>query len=341
MPFKAATVVYDQAGGVGLKARNMNPSLSSTFKQAALATSLFGGLAFPPRTQAASPTHGVIVSPEEHQRLSPYLAQLPPRQITPALVRSLIEQGCMSTNTEGVVLSRHHLLFVSWDERGILLDKSIARSPRASHTAVIALGSDVEGHRDPAGGLSYILKQRVTVISFLPSSERAIRERVRIDIRTLTDSHGTPGVNWQGLDFLFHPNAYLGGTPITTSVSNGISVPPQAYWAVVRRAAELDRQRKPYHVLSSCGLREGTENCIPGVAGVFRHLPGAAEAPFTGPLRGQEATDVVARALLEAAGVPPTEHGCYESGHHAWMVEEFFRSTPSAQSGIRRYILRK
>jgi hypothetical protein len=164
---------------------------------------------------------------------------------------------------------------------------------------------------------------------------------VRIDLFTLTDPNGEHGVTWQGLDFLFKPNKYLGGTPMTVSVSNAIPVADTAYWAVVRRAEELDHQGKPYHVLSSCGLRKGTENCITGVAGIMNHIPGAPAAPATGPLRGQEATDLLARAIVEAAGTPCNHHGRYEAAQDAWILGEFVRATSSAQSGIRWYTLHK
>lgn len=328
-------------------------NISTSLRHATLVTSLLGGLTvpsrsvvsqeapLPPRPAPVAPHDVDTMSPAERTRLSPYLAELPPKQLRAPFAQTLIDKQYMSPTRTGIALSRHHLFFVSWDERGILLDKSVLRSPRASHSAVIALASKVEASENTDGEVTHHLKQKVTVISFLPSSAQRIREKVRIDPFTLMDPIGTHGQNWQGLDFLLRPNAYLGGTPITTSVSHPIPVSETAYWAVVRRAEELDRQRKPYHVLASSGLREGTENCITGVAGVVAHLPNAPEPPFTGSLRGQEATDVLARVILEAAKVPTDGHGRYETGHDIWMAHEFLRATPSAQSGIRWYTLRK
>jgi len=246
----------------------------------------------------------------------------------------------MRKSEHGVVLDKHHLIFASWDERGLVFDKSILRSPRASHSAAVALRTTVTASTDASGETKHHLTQQVTVVSFLPSSAQAIRDNVRIDLYTLTDPNGDHGVTWQGLDFLFKPNKYLGGTPITVSVSNAIPVSDTAYWAVVRRAEELDRQRKPYHVLSSFGLRQGTENCITGVAGIMHHIPGAPAAPATGPLRGQEATDLLARAIVEAAGTSPNDYGRYEAAQDSWVLREFVRVTPSAQSEIRWYTLR-
>ena len=77
------------------------------------------------------------------------------------------------------------------------------------------------------------------------------------------------------------------------------------------------------------------------VWGFVAHLPNTPEPPLTSPLRGQEATDMLAHAILEAARVPTDGHGRYERGHHIWMAQELLRATPSAQSGIRWYILRK
>ena len=325
-------------------------TISWTFKQAALVTSLLGGLTLPERSLFSQETNRAVPAtphaaegptPRELKRLFPYLAALPQRALLPSFARSLIENGTMSPATQGTVLSRYHLFFVSWDERGLLLEKSVLRSPRASHSAVIALRTNVHASTSLSGDVTHTLNQNVTLISFLPSSAQGIHDKVRINLFTITDPNGTHGVNWQGIDFLLHPNAYLGGTPMTTSVSHPVAIAATTYWGIVRRAEELDRQRKPYHVLSSSGLREGSENCITGVAGVLAHLPNAPQPPFTGPLRGQEATDMVARAILEAAKVPTDDHGHYESAHDEWTVHEFLRATPSAQSGIRWYALRK
>jgi hypothetical protein len=315
-------------------------------RHAALATSLLSGTCL--RSQELPghhrPQHAATIShtsQRDLERLSPYIAPLHPREISPEFAQHLISHHGMSAHRSGVVLDAFHLIFVSWDERGIVFDKSVFQSPRSSHSAVIALRTTITASGDSAERVAHRLQQRTTLISFLPSSARAIRERVRVDLSTIADLHGAPGTNWQGLNFLFNPNAYLGGQPILVSASNAVPVPESTYWATVRRAAELDRQGKPYHVLSSAGLRRGTENCITGVGGIVSHLPGAQETPFTGPLRGQAATDLLASAILEASGVHPHDNRHYEAAQDVWILREFVDAVPEARSGIRWYILRK
>jgi hypothetical protein len=331
----------------------MTLSLSNQLRHATIVGSLLTGTAFPSREARSEepplrqtspavpkfPAGHAAFRAQEGKRLAPYIALLPDRILTPQFAQALISKNEMRNSLQGVVLDKHHLIFVSWDERGLVFDKSIFRSPRASHSAAVALRTIVTASSSPSGDTSHHLTQHVTVVSFLPSSAQAIRDKVRIDLFTLTDPNGAHGVTWQGLDFLFNPNKYLGGIPITVSASNAIPVSDTVYWAVVRRAEELDRQRKPYHVLSSFGLRRGTENCITGVAGIMNHIPRAPAAPATGPLRGQEATDLLARAIVEAAGTSPNHLGRYEAAQDAWILREFVRITPSAQSGIRWYTL--
>jgi hypothetical protein len=320
--------------------------ISSNLRQAALATSLLSGgclhlQELPGHHRPQHAAHVGGISPHDRESLAPYIAPLPYQELSPHFARHLISDHGMSATTSGVALDEYHLIFVSWDERGIVLEKSLFQSPRSSHSAVIALRTTVEASQDSAEKVTHRLQQRTTVISFLPSSARAIRERVRVDLSTLTDPHGTSGANWQGLSFLFKPNAYLGGQPVLVSASNAIPVPESTYWATVKRAAELDHQGKPYHVLSSTELRNGTENCITGVGGIMSHLPGAQEAPFTGPLRGQAATDLLASAILEASGVHPHDNRHYEVAQDMWILREFVGAVPEAQSGIRWYTLKK
>lgn len=324
----------------------MSSRLSTNLGQVALATSLVSGTCLrsqelPARHRPQHAENLGEVSRLDSERLAPYIRPLPARELSSDFARHLISHHGMSATRSGVALDRYHLIFVSWDERGIILDKSVFQSPRSSHSAVIALRTTVVASQGPADKAVHQLQQTTTVISFLPASARAIRERVRVDLLTLTDPHGSPGTNWQGLSFLFNPNAYLGGQPIIVSASNAIPVPESAYWATVRRAAELDRQGKPYHVLSSTGLRGGTENCITGVGGVMSHLPGAHEAPFTGPLRGQAATDLLAVAILEASGVRPDDSHHYDTAQDMWILREFISAAPEARSEIRWYILKK
>lgn len=98
-------------------------------------------------------------------------------------------------------------------------------------------------------------------------------------------------------------------------------------------------KEKPHHVLSSTGVRGGTENCITAVAGVMSHTPWAQEPPFTGPHRGQAATDRLATAILEASGVAPNEEHRYEAPQDTWVVHALIRATPAPQSGIHWYTL--
>lgn len=319
---------------------------SNNLRQVALATSLAGGASlhsqeFSGKHRPQHADNGSVTSQSERERLSPYIATLPQHELSPHLARHLISQHELSPTRAGVALNTFHLIFVSWGERGIVLERSLFQSPRSSHSAVIALRTTVEASQVSTGKTHHTLTQRVSVISFLPSSTAAIRERVRVDLLTLADSHGCEGVNWQGLRFLFKPNEYLGGNSIVVSASNAIPIPEDTYWSTVRRAAELDYQGKPYHVLSSAGLRRGTENCITAVAGVISHMPVTQGPPFTGPLRGQAATDLLATAILEASGVAPDNDGHYEAAQHAWVLQEFVRAVPAAQSGIHWYTLKK
>ena len=320
--------------------------LSNNLRQAALATSLMNGTMlfsqeFSAKHRPQHAQNSSAISELDRKRLSPYISLISPQQLSPHFAQHLISQHEMSPTSSGIALDKYHLIFVSWDEQGLVLDKSIRKAPRSSHSAVIALRTVVEASQDSAGQVSHQLQQRSTAISFLPSSARAIRERVRVDLSTLTDFQGSPGTNWQGLSFLFKPNAYLGGPPIVVSASNAIPVPESTYWGVVRRAAELDYQGKPYHVLSSTGFRSGAENCITGVAGILSHLPNSQEPPFTGPLRGQAATDLLATAILEASGVRPNDNHHYEAAQDLWILRELVRATPEAQSGIRWYTLKR
>lgn len=320
--------------------------LSNNIRQVALASSLVSGASlhsqeFPASHRPQHAENGGVIPEADRKRLSPYIAPLPPRELPHTLAHHLISRNEMSPTLSGVALDKHHLVFVSWDEKGLLFDKSVFHSPRSSHSAVIALRTTVEASQDPSGHVAHTVRQWVSVISFLPSSTQAIQERVRVNLSTIADLHGSRGVNWQGLDFLFKPNDYLGGAPITVSASNAIPIPESTYWAAVRRAAELDYQGKPYHVLSSIGLRRGTENCITAVAGIMGHMPDTQGTPFTGPLRGQAATDLLATAILEASGVTPDDNHHYEAAQDVWILREFIRSTPGAQSGIRWYALKR
>lgn len=327
---------------------------TSMLKQAALAGPLLWGSSLP--TPLASSRQGTealttpcaheanapspqLFSPREAKLVAPYLAQLPVKALHPHFAHYLVRSGQMKADTEGVVLDQKHLIPVSWDERGIIFHKSIFRSPRYSHSAFLALHTTVEVSGAESGAPQYILRQRVTVISFLPSSAEAIASHVRIDVKALASTEGVKGTNWQGLDFLFAPQRYLSSPPISVSAALPIPISNALYRAIVLQAVTLDAQGKPYHVLSSLNQTPNTENCITGCAGVLKYLPGELCAPATGPLRGQEATDFLTRAILAADGNTPSRNGRYDTPHTGWILREVLNSVPAARSGVTWYAL--
>ena len=271
--------------------------------------------------------------------MAPYLAQLPPKKLHPHLIRYLVNTGQMKPDATGVVLDQKHLIPISWDERGLIFHKSVFRSPRSSHTSFLALHTTVETTGDDSATPQHILRQRVTVISFLPSSAETIASHVRIDIKALASDEGVKGCNWQGLDFLFAPNRYLASAPISVSAALPIPISNALYRAVVLQAYTLDNQGKPYHVLSSLNQSSSTENCITGCAGVLKYLPGELRVPSTGPLRGQEATDFVTKVILAADGHTPQRNGRYDEPQGSWILREVLSAVPAARTGVRWYAL--
>lgn len=327
---------------------------TSMLKQAALTGPLLWGASIPAaneKTKATPPpvatlcvhdsqtTPPSVFSPREQSLVAPYLAELPAKVLHPLFARHLVESGQMKAAAEGVVFDQKHIIPVSWDEQGILFQKSVFRSPRSSHTALIALHTTVESDERNPTAPRHIVRQRVTVISFLPASSDTIASHVRVDIKAVASGEGVPGCNWQGLDFLFTPNRYLSATPIAVSAALPIPITNALYRAVVLQAYTLDHQGKSYHVLSSVNRSQSTENCITGCAGVLKYLGGDRCAPFTGPLRGQEATDFLTRAILAADGASPSRNGRYDNPQGGWILREVLNSVPAARTGVTWYAL--
>ena len=293
----------------------------------------------PPRTFPGETS--ALFSERELSLLSPYLQHLPTRMLAPELTKNLILAGKMTPERSGVVLDQKHLMFVSWDAQGVVFQKSVFRQPSKSHSGVVALRTKVIASSSDSGELTHSLHQIATVISFLPTSVDAINDNVRVEPQTLIDRRGVNGCNWQGLDFLFKPNNFLPGPSIAVSASRIIPVNDLVYQAAVRRAFVLDNQGRPYHVLSSVSPNQNTENCITAVAGILDHIPGASRLFSTGPLRGQEATDYVARHILAASGVLPNDRGLYDTPQDNWLVGEFLHALPSARTGVLWYSLQR
>jgi hypothetical protein len=293
----------------------------------------------PPRTCA--PEDRAPFTEHELALFSPYLHHLPARALPPELTKGLILEGKMSAHRDGIVLDQKHLIFVSWDAQGVLFQKSALRQPSKSHTGVVALRTKVIASTSASGELAHTVQQISTLISFLPTSVDGIQHHVRVDPHTWLDRRGVRGCNWQGLDFLFKPNNYLPDASIAVSASRLIPVSTQVYQATIRRAFALGHQGKPYHVLSSATPNQDTENCITGVAGILDEIPGARRLHSTGPLRGQEATDYVARYIVAADGLQPNSRGYYDAPQDNWIMREFLRAVPSARTGILWYSLHR
>jgi hypothetical protein len=56
-----------------------------------------------------------------------------------------------------------------------------------------------------------------------------------------------------------------------------------------------------------------------------------------GPLRGQEATDYVARFILAGDGIAPNQAGYYDAPQDHWALTEFMAAVPSTRSDITWY----
>jgi hypothetical protein len=272
---------------------------------------------------------------------APYVSALPSTQLSPDIAQRLIEQGRMSTNTSGVVLDQKHFVFVSWDAQGIFFNKSLFREPSRSHSGLLALRTLVTASLSTSGQLTHSLHQSTSVISFLPDSVDAMLCHVRVDGKAFLNREGVKGCNWQGLDFLFNPNRYIPSSPMQVSATRLIPVSNELYEAAIRQAALLDAQGKNYHVLSSARPQRDTENCISAITGLLDQLPRARRPLSTGPLRGQEATDYVARLIMSCNSASSNQSAVYEAPHDNWIIQAFLAAVPPARSNVQWYSLPK
>jgi hypothetical protein len=315
-------------------------------------SALLGAALSMPHAEAQEPTFPPASPPTEpltrrqgpglpDLNVGPYLCELQSRPLSPDISRMLIEQGLMSTNTSGIVLDQKHFIFVSWDAQGVLFNKSAFREPCRSHSGLLALRTSVTASLSKSGQLSHSLRQTTSVISFLPDSVDAMLSHVRVDGKAFLNRDGVKGCNWQGLDFLFKPNKFILNSPMQVSATRLIPVSDKLYEAAIRQAALLDAQGKNYHVLSSARPQRDTENCITAIAGVLDQLPGTQRPLSTGPLRGQEATDYVARIILSSTRTSPSTSSVFEAPQDNWIIHEFLSSVPSARSDVQWYLLRR
>jgi len=278
-----------------------------------------------------APDEGTLASVETN----PYLKELRTSTLHPKVVQSLVDFGCMKGGNQGIVLDQKHAMFVSWDAQGVLFNKSIFREPCRSHSALVAVRTEVTATPSPSGEIVHTSRQFSTVISFLPDSVDAIMSHVRVDAKALAQRDGVRGRNWQGLEFLFAPNNYLPSAPISVSATRLIPISDELYSAVIRQAALVDSGGRNYHVLSSALPNGRTENCISAISGTLDQIPGGRRPFSTGPLRGQEATDYLAREILA--------HNQAERDvtRDDWITQEFLSAVPAARSGITWYTLRR
>lgn len=325
----------------------LTPHSSSITRRTAIG-SIGAGLLFPSlRLTAAEPglpdqrASDSLFAPHELQRVTPYLRKLPAQPLSREAVGMLTQQGRLSPRDSGIVLDTKHFMFVSWDAKGLLFNKSILRSPNASHSALLALRTQVLATPNESGTPTYTAQQYTSVISFLPRTVQEIKDYVRVDLDALVNPRGTAGVNHQRLDFLFQPNLFLPNPPISVSASMLIPVSDTAYRSAVWHAFLLDHQQKPYHVLSSLSPSRQSENCITAIAGVLNLMPGAVKPLSMGPLRGQEATDYVARFILAGDGIAPNQEGYHDAPQERWALREFLAAVPSARSNIEWYAIFK
>lgn len=236
----------------------------------------------------------------------------------------------MSPAAQGTVFDEKHIIFVSWDLRGALLEKSALRPANASHSAAIALRSRIDACAAQDGSVTHVLSQHVSVISFLPDTAKAISEHVRIFPAAFGNPRGVPGRNWQSLEFLLSPNSFVEAPPICVSASRLIPVPDSLYRAFVLRAHDLDAARTRYFILGSKDRVPGVENCIGALKGVAHYLPQPIDEPVTPrtfTLRGEDATNYVARELLRRGGLSAHGRERFERTEDIFLAEAFLRSS--------------
>ena len=284
------------------------------------------------------------VFPNEGRNLARHVTSLAPRLVNPNVAQSLIEQNRMVNAATGIVFDEKHLILVSWDQRGLIFEKSAFRSPNASHSAAIALRSQIEAITAEDQTVRHVLKQSVTVISFLPDTVPGITAHVRIFPAAFEDPRGVGGRNWQSLDLLLAPNQFLDSTPIQVSASRLIKINDEMYRAFVHRAHDLDASGTRYFVLGSTQANRNAENCIGALKGVAHYLPrviGEPAAPRTFTMRGEEATNFVALDLLHRGSIAPQGGGFFAHASDNFLIESFLANVPAAHSrSVSWYSLR-
>lgn len=283
-----------------------------------------------PKFAVGHPVEADPVFPHEQRDLRGYITPLRPCIISPLQAHTLIQQGRMSPAAHGTVFDEKHIIFVSWDMRGVLLEKSALRPANASHSAAIALRSRIEANTAADGTVTHALAQYASVISFLPDSAKGISDNVRIFPAAFGDSRGVPGRNWQSLEFLLSPNSFVEAPPICVSASRLIPVPDGLYRAFVLRAHDLDAARTRYFILGSRDRVPGVENCIGALKGVAHYLPQPIDEPVTPrtfTLRGEDATNYVARELLRRGGFSAHGRERCDRNEDLFLAEAFLRSS--------------
>lgn len=281
-----------------------------------------------PVSEAAAPADPVF--PNEQRNLSGYVTPLRPRIVSALQAQHLIQQGRMSPAALGTVFDEKHVIFVSWDQRGLLLERSAFRPPNASHSAAIALRSRIQATTGQDNSVTHTLFQHATIISFLPDSAKGVSDYVRILPAAFGDPRGVPGRNWQSLEFLLSPNSFVEVPPICVSATRLIPVPDHVYRAFVLRAHDLDAMQTRYFVLGSRDRAPGIENCIGALKGVAHYLPkpiGEPATPRTFTLRGEEATNYIAHEILHRGGISSNGHNRYERDEDIFLAEAFLRSS--------------
>lgn len=272
----------------------------------------------------------------ESRDLSRHITALPPKLILPGQVHKLSLQGRLHLNPDGTLMDEKSLMLVSWDRRGAVFEKSVFQPPSASHSAAVMVRSRIEAQQNSDQTISFVLHQSFSVISFLPHTTHCIAEHVRLFPSALQDPRGVKGRNWQSLEMLFSPNSFIDAPAIRVSASRFIPVSDSLYRAFVLRAHDLDASGARYFVLGSMNQTPGVENCIGALKGVSRYLPdggGAEPLPRTFSLRGEDATNYVARDILRRSGITAAPRATFDRPDEV-LLNEFVARIPHLASPL-------
>lgn len=290
-------------------------------------------IALPPA--AASPLLDPLFL-NEPRDLSRHITLLPPKMMQPRQIQKLSLQGRLRPTPEGTLLDEKHLMLVSWDRRGAVFEKSMFQPPSASHSAGVMVRSRIEAQQNSDQRPSFVLHQSFSVISFLPHSTHGIAEHVRLFPSLLQDPRGVKGRNWQSLELLFSPHSFLESPPIRVSASRFIPVSDSLYRAFVLRAHDIDASGMRYFVLGSINQAPGVENCIGALKGVSLYLPdggGSQPPPRTFSLRGEDATNYVARDILRRSGITAAPRATFDRPDEV-LLNEFVAPVPCMASPL-------